>query len=98
MLLEFLLWVNRIGLVLGISGHMFAPWPSTWVRDPVLPQPQFRLQLRLGSNPWPRNSIRCGEAKKKKREREQLNITMNGTKWYNLPHWGTQWQYQHQLL
>ena len=37
-----------------------------WVRDPTLPQLWFRLQLWLGSDPWPGNSIYHGAAKKKK--------------------------------
>ena len=28
------------------------PGPAQWIKDPVLPQLQPRLQLQLGSDPW----------------------------------------------
>ena len=37
------------------------------LRDLALPQLQCGSQLRLGSDPWPRNSICCGAAKKEKK-------------------------------
>ena len=37
---------------------------AQWVKDLVLPQLWLRLQLLLGSNPWPGNSLCCGVAKK----------------------------------
>ena len=42
------------------------PSPAQWVKDPALPQ-WHRSQLWLGSNPWWRNSICCGVAKKEKK-------------------------------
>ena len=41
------------------------PSLAQWVREPALPQLWLRLQLQLGSDPWPRNSIWCGAVKKK---------------------------------
>ena len=43
------------------------PGLMQWVKDPVLPQLWLRLQLQLGSDPWPRNSICHGAAKNKKK-------------------------------
>ena len=40
------------------------PSPAQWVKDPALPQLQLRSQLRLGSDPWPGNSICCRATKK----------------------------------
>ena len=46
----------------------FDPWPGTVdLKDPVLPQLWSRSQLQLESDPWPRNSMCCGAAKKKER-------------------------------
>ena len=42
----------------------FNPGPVQWVKDLVLPQLWCRLQLRLRSDPWPRNSICYMVAKK----------------------------------
>ena len=45
---------------------------ARWVKDPVLPQLCLRSQLRLGSDPWTRNSIYCGVAKKERKKKEPL--------------------------
>ena len=42
------------------------PGLARWVKDPALQQLRLRLQLRLGSDPWPGNSICCGVTKNKK--------------------------------
>ena len=39
----------------------------------MLSQLQRRSQLRLGSDPWPRDPIRHGGAKKKRKETEEIN-------------------------
>ena len=39
--------------------------PGQWVKDPALLQLQMRLQLQLGFDPWPRNSICCRVAKER---------------------------------
>ena len=57
--LEFLRWCNGIGGILGVLGRRF---------DPALPQLQHRLQLGLGSDSWPGNSICLGVAKKEKKK------------------------------
>jgi len=40
------------------------------VKDPALPQLQYRLQLRLRSHPWPRNSI-CFRAEKNEKKKKK---------------------------
>ena len=40
------------------------PGPAQWVKDPALPQLWHRWQLYLRSDPWRRNSICHGAAKK----------------------------------
>ena len=41
------------------------------LKELALPQPRHRLQLRLGSDPWPGKSIHCEAAKKGgKKEKE----------------------------
>ena len=40
------------------------PGPAQWVKDPAFLQLQHRLQLQLGSDPWPGSSICHGAAKK----------------------------------
>ena len=55
--LEFLLWLNRIS---GISAALGCRFHHT------LPQLGPKFQLRLGSDPCPRNSICCGTAEKRK--------------------------------
>ena len=48
----------------------FIPCLAQWVKDPVSPQQQqWRSQLRLGSDPWPRNST--GQPKKKGRKKKK---------------------------
>ena len=42
------------------------PGPAQWVKDPTFPQLWFRLQLWLGSDPWPGTSMCHGAAKKRK--------------------------------
>ena len=42
------------------------PGPAQWVKDPTFPQLWFRLQLWLGSDPWPGTSMCHGAAKKEK--------------------------------
>ena len=53
---EFLLWCNL--------GCRFYPQPAQWVKDLVVLQLWCRSQLQLGSDPWPRNSMCPGAAKK----------------------------------
>ena len=50
------------------------PSLTQWVQDLALPQLQLRSQLWIGSNPWPRNSICCGAAKKEKRRKKEKNL------------------------
>ena len=57
--------VHRIGGVCGVLGCRFYTGPAQWVKDQILPQVQHRLQMWLGSDPWPRNSI-CRRAAKNK--------------------------------
>ena len=45
--------------------------PAQWVKDPAWPQLQHRSQFQLGSDPWPRNSVCHGVAKKKKRKEKK---------------------------
>ena len=42
------------------------PGPEKWVKDLVVPQLWLRLQLRLRSDPWPKNFICHGVAKEEK--------------------------------
>ena len=56
-----MLWHNGTGGVAGALGLRFEPEPSAVVEDLVL------LQLWLASDPWLRNSICCGVAKKEKK-------------------------------
>ena len=64
---EFPLWRNG-------QQHLRSNWdagsipsPAQWGKDPVLLQLQLRSQLRLGSDPWPGNSICHRVAKKEKK-------------------------------
>ena len=84
---KFPLCLNGIGSSSGALECRFDPLPSRaqWVQDPVLPQMQHRSQLRLGSDPWPRNSVCCrmskkvGKKKKKKKEKTKtLKIKKRG--------------------
>ena len=71
--LEFLLWHNGIDNVLGALGCRVSLHPSTVVKDPALPQLQLRLWLRLGSDPWPGNSIylEVAESERKKEKKKK---------------------------
>ena len=70
---ELLLWCNGIGGILGALGHGgdSIPSPAQWVMDPALPQLWLRLQMRLGSDPWPWNSTCHGAAKEKERKEKK---------------------------
>ena len=58
-------------LVKSLDGH-------SGLKYPVLPQLQCKSQLWLGSDPWPRNSIFCGAAKKKKTKKKLPSLcTLN---------------------
>ena len=57
------------------------PGPAQWVKDPALLQLQRRLQLHLGSDPWPRNAI-CRGAAKKKDQNQKLGRCVRGV-WYS---------------
>ena len=63
---KFPLWHNGIGSISGTLGHRFNPW----VKDLALLQlwHRLRLQLRLGSDHWPRNSIGHGAAEKEEKK------------------------------
>ena len=54
------------------------PGLAQWVKDPLLLQLQLQLRsrLRLGSDPWPGNSICHGAAKKKKKK--NTIVTLDG--------------------
>lgn len=72
---EFLLWLNRIGGILGELGCRFNPSPAQWVKDPV----RDRSQMWGRSNPqpslaWKLHVLRGGQKmeKKKKKERKKL--------------------------
>ncbi|XP_020922221.1 matrix-remodeling-associated protein 7 isoform X1 [Sus scrofa] len=65
---EFLLWRNRSVASWECWDTGAIPGPGQWVKDLMLPPLQLRLQLRLGYDPWPRNSICLGAAKKEKKE------------------------------
>ena len=68
---EFPPWHNRVcSLEIWDAGLM--PSLARWVRDPALPQLQQRLQLQLGSDPWPGNSVGSRAAKKGKKERIEI--------------------------
>ena len=69
-ILEFSLWCTRMGGISGALQRRFNPTPSTWIKDLVLPL-RHRSQLWLGSDPWPRNSISRGAAKKEKKKKKE---------------------------
>ena len=53
-------------------GCRFNPQPGTvLVKDPALPQLLHKSQLKLRSDPRPRNSTHFGEAKKKKKKKNK---------------------------
>ena len=53
-------------------GTGLIPRPAQWVKDLASPQLWLRLQLWLGSDPWPGNSMCQGMAKKKKEKKSGL--------------------------
>ena len=65
---EFPLGHNRISGISRALGHRFHLQPRAMLKDPVLPQLWHRLQLLLGSDPWPGNS-RCRRVVKKGKEK-----------------------------
>ena len=52
--------------VLSLQGWGSEPGPAQWVKDLALLQLWCRSQLQLRSDPWPRNSMCHGAAKKRK--------------------------------
>ena len=64
-----MLWHNATGWTASLecwdTGSI--PSPAQWVKDLVLPQLWYRLQLWLRSDPWPGNSIGRKAAKKGKK-------------------------------
>ena len=48
--------------------------PAQCVKVPALLQLQHRLQLLLGSDPWPGNSICHGVAKKKRKRQKKCKV------------------------
>ena len=69
-LLEFPLWCNKIGSILGALGSRFNPKPSTGLRIWHL---RFRLQLWLRCDPWAGHSICLGVAKKENKQKQTKN-------------------------
>ena len=47
--------------------------PAQWIKDSALPQLCLKLQLGLGSDPWPRNSKCLQAAKNEKKIRNKIN-------------------------
>ena len=78
-LLEFLMWGNRIGWLASLEWWDAGSIPSLaqCVTDPVLLQLWCRLQLELGSDPWLRNSICCGVAKKEKEKKKKKKKSLS---------------------
>ena len=68
-MLEFRLWHNRIN---GARTQLWCLAPHNELKDPALPQ--HRLQLWLGSDPWPVNSI-CHRATPKKKKKKKKKST-----------------------
>ena len=64
-IVEFPLWHNRIGGILGALRWGLIPSLAQCVKNPVL------TQLQLGSDPWHKNSICLKQPKKKKRKKRQ---------------------------
>ena len=52
----------------------FIPGPAQWVMDLELLWLRWRLQLQLGSDPWPRNSV-CREGRNNKTSSEVCRIS-----------------------
>ena len=62
-----------MSLVSGMPGAVgLIPCLAQWVKDPAPQQLRHRSQVRLGSDPWPRNSLCCGATKMKKRLKKKL--------------------------
>ena len=69
---------NLVGVLLVVqrdqgclcSTRMPVRYPAQWVKGSGVSaaQPRHRSQLQLGSDPWPRSSICCGAAKKRKKQ------------------------------
>ena len=76
---EFLLWCDGVSSVLGVLGHRFDAWLAQRVKDPVLLW--LRSQLRLGSDPWPRNSICLRAAKTNKQVKMEMSFRVAGWQW-----------------
>ena len=56
--------------------HIRSPNRHSGLNDPALSQLQHRLQLQLGFDPWPGNSLCCGVAKKEKEKKNpEVNVT-----------------------
>ena len=54
------------------------PGLAWWVKILALLKLWHRLQLWLGSDPWPRNSLCCGVAKRgEKKKKEKKNQVIN---------------------
>ena len=66
---EFPLWLN----VSAATGHRFNPCLPWYIglENLVLLQLLCSSQRQPESDPWPRNSIRCGAAKKKERNKKE---------------------------
>ena len=47
----------------------FIPGLAQWIKDPALQQPPHRSPVWLGNDPWPRNPICHGVAKKEKKKK-----------------------------
>ena len=50
------------------------PSLAQWIKDPALLQQWHRLQLQLGSDPWPGNSICYRVSKKEKKKKIYIYI------------------------
>ena len=70
---KFFLCLNGIGSISIVPGMQiqFPAWHSGF-KDPGLLQLWHRLQLQLGSDPWPGNSLCCRAAKKEKKKKESF--------------------------
>lgn len=70
---KFPLWCNGMGSALEHWDAPSIPGPIQRVKDLELLQMQIRLQWRVGSDPWLRDFICLGVAKKTKRTPKQTN-------------------------
>ena len=62
--MEFLPWCNRLDCLCSGRDADSIPGPVRWVKDLVLLQLWYKLQLQLRFDPWPGNAICHGLAKK----------------------------------